>query len=142
MIWSNKSWSINESSGGSGFTGISRAFSETTRYTTRFWSIKKKLAIINKFLAYITVLLLDNRFFNYQIEDILSILEYLFCVHEAYYGALTHFVNQLDIENSPLLSDFEELHQEWRETGNINLRVYRLFEGRLNINPANSRIPE
>ncbi len=46
------------------------------------------------------------------------------------------------LEDSPWLSDFEELHQEWRKTGNIILRVYRLFEGRLNINSANSRIPE
>jgi hypothetical protein len=74
--------------------------------------LRANLAIINRLIGYIIALLNDNRFFNYQIEDILSILENLFRFHEAYYGALTHFVNQFDMENNPLLDQFERLHQD------------------------------
>jgi hypothetical protein len=42
----------------------------------------------------------------------LPFLEYLFKFHEAYYGVLTHFVSQFGIENSPLLGQFETLHEE------------------------------
>jgi hypothetical protein len=100
------------------------------------------LTVINRSLEYLFDLYLNDHLWNHQIEDMLPFLEYLFKFHESYYVVLTHFVSQFGIENSPLLGQFETLHEEWRDTGNSLLQIYRLLERRLNINSANSRIPE
>lgn len=98
------------------------------------------LGIINRWLAYVITLLLDNSLHRYEIEDIMSVLEILHRVQETYYNIIENWVDQLNEDGSPLHEDLSHLYRQWRRTGNFIIQAYRLFERELNISPANSII--
>ena len=99
------------------------------------------LQMIERWLAYITVLVLNNEIPLALTEQLLSHIETLFKIQEAHYDMLNNWVNQLDEDGNPLLDSLEELLEDWRDTGNLIINTYRLFENKLCIRPEDSKIP-
>jgi len=104
-------------------------------------ALTENLQIIERWLAYMTALALENRIPLALQEQILSYLETLTNMQESYYDLLNNCVTQLEEDASPLADNLQELLENWRTTGNLIRSTYRLFENKLCIRPENSRIP-
>jgi hypothetical protein len=102
--------------------------------------LAENLGILNRWLAYVITLLLDNNIQRYEVQDILSVLEILHHVQETYFEIIRNWMEQLNEDGSPLYQDLHHLYTQWRRTGNFIIRAYRLYERELNIRPEDSRI--
>lgn len=102
--------------------------------------LTENLGILDRWLAYVITLLLDNSLQRYEVQDILSVLEILNRVQETYFEVIRNWMEQLNEDGSPLYQDLSRLYTQWRRTGNFIMRAYRLYERKLNISPEDSRI--
>ena len=102
--------------------------------------LTENLQIIQRWLAYVTVLALENRIPLALQEQILLYLETLTKMQESYFDLLNNMVIQLEEDANPLAENLQELLDIWRTTGNLIMQTYRVFENKLCIRPEDSKI--